>query len=114
MNALTHNEGLALRAPAADPLQGTVPQVAVAATAATAPAAPARARPWAQGLGLGLLQQRARQVPPGLWLAWTVLARQPHQGVVAAEPAGHHGPQQHHSQHAPGQPQGQWHLPCAL
>ncbi|WP_313572405.1 ABC transporter permease [Comamonas terrigena] len=77
MNALTHNEGLALRAPAADPLQGTVPQVAVAAaaaTAATAPAASARARPWAQGLGLGLLLQRARQVPLGLWLAWTVLA----------------------------------------
>ncbi|MBV7420507.1 ABC transporter permease [Comamonas sp. CMM03] len=77
MNALTHNEGLALRAPAIDAVQATVPQVAVAATAATAvvaPAAPARARPWAQGLGLGLLLQRARQVPRGLWLAWTVLA----------------------------------------
>ncbi|MEG3002421.1 MAG: ABC transporter permease [Comamonas sp.] len=69
MNALTHNEGLALRAPAADPLQGTVPPVAVVAAVATAHA---RARPWAQGLGL--LLQRARQVPLALWLAWTVLA----------------------------------------
>ena len=50
MNALTHNEGLALRAPAAS----------------------ARALPWVQGLRLPL--QRARQVPLGLWLAWTVLA----------------------------------------
>ena len=73
MNALTHNEGLALRAPATDAVQATVPQqVAVAATAVVAPAAPARARPWAQGLGM--LLQRARQVPLGLWLAWTVLA----------------------------------------
>ena len=55
MNALTHNEGLALRTPAMTPLQTTVPTVAVAATAVVAPAAPARARPWALGLGLGLL-----------------------------------------------------------
>lgn len=67
MNALTHDEGLALRAPAAPGPEGPV-------APAAAPLAPVASAVRRAGTGaLRLRLQRARQLPLSLWLAWAVL-----------------------------------------